>query len=76
MITSVRRDGPEPARVGYAIPRTAGPAVVRNRLRRRLRAVVRELPLGSGDYLISAAPPAAELSFEQLRGHVRQAARS
>jgi RNase P protein component len=44
-------------------------------LRRRLRAVVRELPLESGDYLIAAAPPAAELSFEQLRGHVQQAAR-
>jgi len=74
MITSVRREPPESVRVGYAIPRAAGPAVVRNRLRRRLRAVVRELLFEPGDYLISVAPAAAELSFDQLRGHVQQAA--
>ena len=74
MITSIRRDTPDSIRVGYAIPRAAGPAVVRNRLRRRLRAVVRELPFEPGDYLISAAPAATELSFEQLSGHVQQAA--
>jgi len=74
MITAVRRDTPESVRVAYAIPRATGPAVVRNRLRRRLRAVVRELPLEPGDYLISASPGAADLPYAQLRGHVREAA--
>ena len=74
MITSIRRDETALVRVAYAIPRAAGPAVVRNRLRRRLRAVVRELALEPGDHLISASPAATELSFDQLRGLVRQAA--
>jgi ribonuclease P protein component len=74
VITSVRRDPSEAVRVAYAIPRTTGPAVVRNRLRRRLRAVVRELPLEPGDYLISASPGAVELPYAQLKGHVREAA--
>ena len=74
MITVVRLDAPESVCVAYAIPRTTGPAVVRNRLRRRLRAVVRELPLEPGDYLISASQGAAELPYAQLRGYVREAA--
>ena len=74
MITAVRREPPESVRVAYAIPRATGPAVVRNRLRRRLRAIVRELPFEPGEYLISAAPGAAELPYAQLRGHVREAA--
>ena len=36
-------DGGDRARVGYAVGRRAGGAVERNRLRRRLRAVVREI---------------------------------
>src|SRR5687767_8869383 len=32
----------EPTRVAYAVGRGVGPAVVRNRLRRRLRAIIRE----------------------------------
>ena len=74
MITSTC-DATEAVRVAYAIPRAAGPAVVRNRLRRRLRAVVRELPLEPGDYLVAASPGATDLSFHQLRGHVEEAAR-
>ena len=75
MITSAARGDAEPVRVAYAIPKAVGPAVVRNRLRRRLRAVVRELQWVPGDHLISTAPSAAELTFDQLRGHVVAAAR-
>ena len=59
--------------VAYAIPRTVGPAVDRNRLRRRLRAVTCELGLDPGAYLISAGPAAAGLSFDELAEHVRTA---
>jgi ribonuclease P protein component len=63
--------------VGYAVGRSVGPAVDRNRLRRRLRALMRELTrdeaLPSGRYLVSVDPAALELTFDQLRHHLRAA---
>jgi ribonuclease P protein component len=56
-----------PPRVGYAVGRRVGGAVVRNRLRRRLRAIVATLGLPPGDYLVSAEAPARELAFPELR---------
>lgn len=65
----------DPLRVAYAIGRTVGGAVVRNRLRRRLRAIVCELGplLRPGAYLIAAAPGAASSSFGELRTSVAEA---
>ena len=65
----------QPPRVAFAIGRRVGHAIERNRLRRRLRAVVRTLApnLGPGAYLIGAAPKAAHLPFEELRTTVSQA---
>ncbi len=59
----------EPVRVAYAVGRRVGGAVERNRLRRRLRAVVSELEgqLRSGAYLVSAGPEAKSVSFAELR---------
>jgi ribonuclease P protein component len=52
----------EPARVGFVVSRAVGTAVVRNRVRRRLRALVRGylgvLPEGSL-LVVRANPPAA-----------------
>jgi ribonuclease P protein component len=64
-----------PPRVAYAIGRKVGDAVERNRLRRRLRAIVREWApeLAPGAYLIGAAPEAAQLSYGELRVTMRQA---
>lgn len=52
-------------RVAYAISRTVGGAVVRNRIRRRLRAMVTDLgaDLPPGDWLVTARPDAAHRSF-------------
>jgi ribonuclease P protein component len=47
-----------------------GTAVVRNRLRRRLRALVAELAPPSGTYLVVATPAAAGLSFAELRAEL------
>ena len=60
------------ARVGFAIPSRVGGAVVRNRLRRRLRATLRsELPRLAGvDLVIVAAPAAAGLTPERLRAEL------
>lgn len=57
----VRRDSGEPARVGFIVSRAVGPAVVRNRVRRRLRHLVagylHSLPRGS--LLVLRANPQA-----------------
>ena len=59
-------------RVAYSVGRKVGTAVVRNQLRRRLRAIVadRAAHLAPGAYLISAGPRAAGLSFGDLRSTV------
>ncbi|WP_241432161.1 ribonuclease P protein component [Ilumatobacter nonamiensis] len=55
------------AQVAFAINRAVGNAVTRNRLRRRLRAVMAELDLATGLYLIGCRPNASELTFDQIR---------
>jgi len=63
------------AQVGYAIGRQYGNAVRRNRLRRRLRAVVREAApeIPSGSYLLRADPTIGALSHDELIRVVRAA---
>jgi ribonuclease P protein component len=55
------------ARVAYAISRAVGSAVVRNRVRRRLRAACVELAPPPGAYLISVSTAAATCSYAELR---------
>jgi ribonuclease P protein component len=68
-ITWVPDDLDVPPRVAFAIGRQVGPAVVRNRLRRRLRAILRDVAtdLSPGTYLVGTRPEAAHLSFPDLR---------
>jgi ribonuclease P protein component len=58
-----------PARVGFVVSRAVGAAVVRNRVRRRLRHLMRErmgyLPEGSL-LVIRANPPAADARHRDL----------
>ncbi len=57
-------------RLGLSVSRKVGNAVTRNAVRRRLREVfystLAEVP-GSWDLVVSARPPAAEASLEELR---------
>ncbi len=59
------------ARIGYAIPRNVGSAVVRNRIKRRMRAVLIELDsefgLSGGDHLIRVTAPITDWSHAKLR---------
>jgi len=55
-----------PPRVAFAIGRATGSAVERNRLRRRLRAVLRSCDVPPGLYLFGATPRANERTFEEL----------
>ncbi|MFM8857473.1 MAG: ribonuclease P protein component [Actinomycetota bacterium] len=59
------------AHVGFAIGRTAGPAVERNRVRRRLREILRTVDLSPGLYLFGLATPARETTFDALRHAVQ-----
>jgi ribonuclease P protein component len=63
--------------VGYAIGRRCGSAVVRNRLRRRARAVVREeaSSLPRGAFLVRLEPGASSLSAAKFRHDVSEALR-
>jgi ribonuclease P protein component len=60
-------------RVAYAVGRKVGGSVVRNRVRRRLRAVCAEARLPAGDYLVAASAEAADLRFSELRSFVMAA---
>jgi ribonuclease P protein component len=53
--------------VAFAIGRAVGTAVTRNRLRRRLRALLASrASLPPGLYLFGASPSASELSSDEL----------
>lgn len=72
-------DGQElPPRVAFAVGRRVGSAVLRNRIRRQLRAILRCLARSdteffpSGDYLVRVFPSAASLNFSELELLVSQ----
>ncbi len=78
IVVQMRRRGDDgPARIGFTTTRRIGNAVVRNRARRRMREVVRQLPSGSlrngHDYVFIARDETASADFAQLR---RQTARA
>ncbi len=58
--------GQNELRVSYAIGRHVGPAVVRNRVRRRLRSLVAERHLPDGEYLLAAQAGAVTASYVGL----------
>ncbi len=68
----VADDAADPPRVAFAIPRKVGTAVTRNRVRRRLRAVLRSHALDPGLYLVRVSPGAGQLTSAQLRAHVER----
>lgn len=77
-VSWVPGDPVEPPRVAYTIGRKVGPAVVRNRLRRRLRMLMRQFAptLRPGAYLIGVGPEAASLPFTELEDLVSRAIKS
>ena len=63
-------------RVGFVVPRAVGPAVARNRVRRRLRHLLRDrldrLPAGTR-LVVRVLPAAASASSAQLAGALDRA---
>ena len=73
---AVRSNGLPHSRWGFAVGRRAGNAVARNRTRRRLREIMRFLPLKSGLDIVVTAHPASEFaSFGELQANVEHCAR-
>jgi ribonuclease P protein component len=67
----------QPPALAFAIGKRVGNAVVRNRLRRRLREAARHLvALPPGTYLIRARPSAVALSFQEISAHLARATSS
>ncbi len=62
-------------RVGISVATAIGGAVVRNRLRRRLKAILDQRPLGTPPYrdiLFIARQGAGELRFDELSAEVER----
>ena len=71
-----RPNGLEHCRVGFAVGRQVGGAVVRNRVKRRLRELARALPLVPGhDIVIAARPSSRSAGFAELRDALASCAR-
>lgn len=62
-----RRTGLPVSRFGFSVPKKVGKAVVRNRVKRRLRAICTALPVPAGwDVLVIARAPAAAVDYDGL----------
>ncbi|UDY34346.1 ribonuclease P protein component [Dermatobacter hominis] len=71
------QDDGDAAGLAMAVSRKVGPAVVRNRLRRQIRAAAAELdaerPVRRGWYLVILHPPARGRTTAELRGSLAAA---
>jgi ribonuclease P protein component len=73
-VALVASEDARPTRVGLAVGRSAGGAVVRNRIKRRLRAAWREVGPGSGyEVVLRAGAAAATVDYQDLVKHVERA---
>ena len=75
-IRRVALPGAGAARVGFTVTKKVGNAVVRNRIKRRLRAATSELCgafLPATDYVIVARVEALRAPFDRLKGELADA---
>lgn len=64
-----RKTGLPDHRVGFTVSKKVGNAVIRNKVRRRLKEIARlrpELFVAGRDYIIIARPSAAEISYREM----------
>jgi ribonuclease P protein component len=71
VVQSLKREDDAPARVGFTCTKKLGNAVMRNRIRRRMkeaaRLVLPEIALAAHDYVLIGRSAAEKRDFELLR---------
>jgi ribonuclease P protein component len=73
LVVRVLPNGLDISRSGFAVGRRVGKAVMRNRVKRRLREIIRVAPLQPGwDIVIIARGAAAQADFAGLRNTARE----
>jgi ribonuclease P protein component len=77
LLVNQRGDGDPKIRAGYTVTKKIGNAVVRNRMKRRLRALARELLPAEGsegaDHVLIGREAGVERDFAQLRSELQGA---
>lgn len=77
LLARPRGDGSDLMRVGYTVTKKIGNAVVRNRMKRRLRALARELlpeaGLAGADHILIGRNGGVERDFADLRRELTKA---
>ena len=77
LVQNLRRADDGPVRVGFTVTKKNGTATERNRIRRRLRELVRRLPAVSlqphSDYVLIGRRAALTSDFTDMLGDLRQA---
>lgn len=73
LVVRVRANDSETTRCGFAVGRVVGNAVVRNRVKRRLRAAAESIPTKRGlDIVIGARRAAADADYQELLRSLQQ----
>ena len=62
----------EYSRFGFSVTKGVGKAVIRNRVKRLLKEIVRQLPIESGwDIVFIARPSTADIDYHRLKSSVK-----
>lgn len=78
VVVYLARTGDAQGMAGFAVSRAVGGAVMRNLIKRRLRAIMRDELVSLGDgvkIVVRALPAAAEASFAELQADVSSCVR-